>query len=511
MPLTCEELRAKLWQAVDIAGGRANPLGCRKHISSLLFFKWISDRFDDEVQAAVAAGLPQEAAVDDPDEHLFIVPTHCRWARLTAADFNLAKILTDAGRALEEANPERIDGLLSGTDWNELSPQASPSHRDQIIRDLLNHFSTLDLRRDNLQPGGRGAARVVGEAYQQFIHGIAGPAARWGRQFLTPLPVVRLLVELLEPRDYMRVCDPAAGSGGMLIGVANHVEERGGDSRLLALYGQELDPDVLAMAKTVLTLHGLSAARLAAGDAFTAPAPLDTEGRLLSFDRVLAHPPFGPMHWGRGFARSDPHHRFGRYGDIPPQSRGAIAFLLHVLAITKPDGMAGTVIPHGVLYRGGPEGRIRRGMVEDDVIEAVIGLPANLFFGVSAPVAICVFNRAKSSSRQGKTLFMDASQDGCFRPGRGRNHLDAEHINRIVEACRAFEDVEGFAHVAGLEEIAANDFNLNISRYLSITERVATLSVADAMARVRDAERRRDAAVAEMDALLVSLGVAADR
>ena len=185
--------------------------------------------------------------------------------------------------------------------------------------------------------------------------------------------------------------------------------------------------------------------------------------------------------------------------------------LLHMLATMKPDGMAAAVVPHGVLYRRGAEGRIRRGMVKDDVLEAVIGLPPNLCFGNSVPVVICVFNRAKSESRRKKTLFMDADQDGYYRPGRGQNHLDPEHIDRIVAAYRTFEDDEGFAHVADVAEIAANDYNLNINRYLDTVERPALPSVTDALARVRDAERRHTEAVAEMDALLDSLGFTANR
>ena len=309
----------------------------------------------------------------------------------------------------------------------------------------------------------------------------------------------------------MRICDPVLGSASMLINVASYVEEEGGDPLRLALYGQESNPDALAMGKLGLLLHGLSANGLEAGDVFTEPAPLDAENRLLRYDRVIAHPPFGLRDWGHEFALGDPHHRFDRYGPVPPRYRGEIAFLLHMLATMKPDGMAAAVVPHGVLYRSGAEGKIRCGMVEDDVFEAVIGLAPNLCFGSRVPVAICVFNRAKSESRRGKTLFMDANQDGYYRPGRGQNHLDPEHVDRIAAVYRTFEDDEGFTHVADVDEIAANDYNLNINRYVDTAERPALPSVTDALARVRDAERRHAEAVAEMDALLDSLGSSANR
>ena len=511
MPLTSQELQARLWQAVDIAGGRASPLEYRKHVSSLLFLKWLSDHFDDEVAAAAAAGVPWEIAVNDPEEHQFALPDHCRWERITATSRNLGEALGEIGRAIEEANSGRLDGLLTGTDWNDLSGQAGPVYRDQIIRNLLNHFSTLDLRKENLQTGQGRPANVVGDAYRQFIHRFADSAVRWGGNFLTPPSIARLVVELIQPKQDMRICDPALGSASMLVDVASYVEEEGGDPLRLALYGQELNPDVLVMGKLGVLLHGLSAAGLEVGDVFTEPAHLDAEKRLLRYDRVIAHPPFGLRDWGHGFAPGDPHHRFDRYGPIPPQSRGEIALLLHMLATMRPDGMAAAVVPHGVLYRSGAEGRIRRGMVEDDVLEAIIGLPPNLCFGNSVPVAICVFNRDKSESHRRKTLFMDADQDGYYRPGRGQNHLDPEHVDRIVAAYRTFEDDEGFAHVADVAGIAANDYNLNINRYVDTVDRPALPSVTDALDRVRNAERRHAVAVAEMDALLDSLGFTANR
>ena len=226
----------------------------------------------------------------------------------------------------------------------------------------------------------------------------------------------------------------------------------------------------------------------------------------MSYDRVIANPPFSLKNWGHEFAPGDPHHRFGQYGAIPPKTRGDLAFLLHMLGVTNAQGRVGVVMPHGILFRGGAEGRIRQGIVEADLFEAVIGLAPNLFFGASIPVAICVLNKAKPAERRGKVLFVDAAQPGYFRPGKAQNFIDSEHIEKIVEACRAFEDAERFAHVADLEEIKGNDFNLNISRYVDTTEAVEVMSVSDALAQLREAEQRRDEATARMDALLAELG-----
>ena len=304
----------------------------------------------------------------------------------------------------------------------------------------------------------------------------------------------------------MRICDPTAGSGGMLIYAAQYVRERGGDAGNLALHGQERNLGTLAAGKLNLLLHGLRAARLEAGDVIAEPGLVDSLWRLLSYDRVIANPPFSLKNWGHDFAPSDPHHRFDRYGAIPPRTRGDLAFLLHMLAVTNAQGMVGVVMPHGVLFRGGAEGTIRKGIVEADLFEAIIGLAPNLFFGASIPVAICVLNRAKPAERRGKTLFVAAAQAGCFRQGKAQNFIDPEHIGRMAAAYSAFEEVERFAHVASVEEIRENDFNLNISRYVDTTEAVEAMSVEDALAQLREAERRRDEAAARMDELLAEMG-----
>ena len=447
-----------------------------------------------------------DVAVVDADEHEFFVPESARWPALAGASMNLGEKLNVASHAIEDANTPRLDGVLAGTNWNDESRLGSPANRERIIRGLLNHFSALDLRDDNLQDPDGGAGNVLGDAYEYLIYQFADDAGKKGGEFYTPRPVVRLIVELLRPSEGMRICDPTAGSGGMLIFTAQYVQEQGGDRRNLVLHGQERNLGTLAAGKLNLLLHGLSAARLEAGDVIAEPGLVDASGRLLAYDRVIANPPFSLKKWGHDFAPNDPHHRFDRHGAIPPRTRGDLAFLLHMLAVTNARGMVGVVMPHGVLFRGGAEGKIRRGIVEADLFEAIIGLAPNLFFGASIPVAICVLNKAKPAERRGKLLFVDAAQEGYFRQGKARNYIDPEHIDKIVEAYRAFADVERFAHVADLEEIQTNDFNLNISRYVDTTEPVEVPSVEDALAQLREAERQRDEAAARMDKLLAELG-----
>lgn len=508
MTLSRQELESKLWQAADVLRGQIDAADYKNYIFSILFLKRLSDRFGEEVENAVAHGVARDVALNDRDEHEFFVPESARWETIASSSMNLGEVLNVASHAIEDANTPRLDGVLAATNWNDESKLGSPANRERIIRSLLNHFGDLDLRDENLREDAAGGGNVLGDAYEYLINRFADDAGKKGGEFYTPRTVVRLIIDLLQPREGMRICDPTAGSGGMLIYAAQYVREQGGDPRNLALHGQERNLGTLAIGKLNLLLHGLRASRLEAGDVIAEPGLVDPSGRLLSYDRVIANPPFSLKNWGHDFAPNDPHRRFDRYGATPPRTKGDLAFLLHMLGVTNTQGMVGVVMPHGVLFRGGAEGKIRQGIVKADLFEAVIGLAPNLFFGASIPVAICVLNKAKPVERRGKVLFVDAAQEGYFRPGKAQNFIDPEHIDKIVKVYRGFKDVERFAHVAELEEIQGNDFNLNISRYVDTTEPVEVIPVEEALAQLRVAERRRDEAVAKMDELLAEMGYA---
>ena len=344
------------------------------------------------------------SAERDPDEHEFFVPPEARWDAIVRESMNLGEVVNRASAEIEEANPGRLDGVLRNTNWNDESKLGNPLSRDRIIGSLLRHFGELDLSDANLTPEGtEGAVNVLGDAYEYLISQFADDAGKKGGEFYTPRSVVRLIVELLEPAERMRICDPTAGSAGMLIYAAQYVAEQGGDARNLVLHGQERNLGTLAIGKLNLLLHGLRSARYEGGDVIAEPQLHDERGRLLSYDRVIANPPFSLKEWGRDFAPNDSHHRFDRYGAIPPKTRGDLAFLQHMLAVTNPTGMVGVVMPHGILFRGGAEGTIRKGIVEADLFEAIIGLAPNLFYGASIPVAVCILNKDKPTraARQG--------------------------------------------------------------------------------------------------------------
>lgn len=503
MKLTFDQLKTKLWGAADILRGQIDSADYKGFIISMLFLKRLSDRFDEEVEAAIRAGVEREIAENDKDEHEFFVPQQCRWRALTSAQMGLGEVLNAAADAIEAANAPRLDGILRATNWNDDTKLGSPANRDRIIRTLLLHFTDLDLRDASLEQ-----TNVLGDAYEYLIEKFADDAGKKGGEFYTPRKVVSLLVQLLNPQEGMWIGDPTAGSAGMLIYAAEHVRDQGGNPVNLVLHGQERNLSTLGIGKLNLLLHGLNSARMEGGDTIAEPRLLDDRGSLLAYHRTIANPPFSLKVWGYDLAPHDPHHRFDRYGAYPPRTKGDLAFLLHMIATTRADGMVGVVMPHGVLFRGGAEGEIRRGIVKDDLFESIIGLAPNLFNGASIPVAICVLNKAKPLERKGKVLFVDAAQEGYFRPGKARNYLDDGHLEKIVAAYTEYREQPGFAHVADLAEIDANDFNLNISRYVEPAIEQKQINVKAELARLRELERERDAAVSRMNGLLMELGYA---
>ncbi|MBK6520026.1 MAG: N-6 DNA methylase [Polyangiaceae bacterium] len=490
--LTTDRLERYLWSAADILRGSIDSSDYKGFIFGFLFLKRLSDRFDEEVEALQGV---KGADPEDPDEHDFFVPKRARWSEIQKVATNVGEALNKAAAALEDENP-KLEGVLAGIDFNDERKLGDAKNRDVVLGKLVQHFARLDLRNANLAEPD-----ILGRAYEYLIEKFADDAGKKGGEFYTPRMVVRLIVELLQPREGMRICDPTCGSGGMLIECAHYLERQRQNPKNLSLFGQEKNLGTWAICKMNMLLHGLPDARIEKGDTIRDPKLRDGDGLML-FDRVIANPPFSLDEWGREIAEHDPHGRF-RFG-VPPKTKGDLAFVQHMVATTNTKGMVGVVMPHGVLFRGAAEGEIRKGLLQEDLVEAVVGLPTNLFYGTGIPAAILVLNRGKSVERKGKVLFIDASRG--FRQGTTQNYLRDEDVREIATTFHTYKDVAKYARVAGVEEVEKNDFTLNISRYVETTEAAERVDVARAVTKLRELERMRGEAAARMNAFLRELG-----
>ena len=493
--LSVAQLEQYLWSAADILRGSIDSSDYKTYIFGLLFLKRLSDRFEEEAEKLVADGMSNEVAWNDPDEHQFFVPDRARWDAIQNTATNIGEALNKACAALEEQNPA-LEGVLAGIDYNDERKLGDARNRDTVLARLVQHFSQVSLRNDRMAEPD-----LLGRAYEYLIEQFADDAGKKGGEFYTPRMVVKLIVELLAPSERMRICDPTAGSGGMLIECAHYIERQSGNPRNLTLHGQEKNLGTWAICKMNMLLHGLPDARIEKGDTIRDPKLVD-EGELLLYDRVIANPPFSLDEWGRDVAENDGYGRF-RFG-IPPKTKGDLAFVQHMVAVLNAAGRLGVVMPHGVLFRGNAEGKIRQGLLQEDLFEAVIGLAPNLFYGTGIPASILVLNRNKAAARKGKVLFIDASRE--FEEGSNQNSLRDQDIEHIAGTFHACADVEKYARVVPLAEIEQNDWNLNISRYVDTSEEEERIDVAEAVRKLRELEQERAAAEATMNRYLAELG-----
>ena len=498
--LTPGKLNGHLWAAADILRGSIDSSDYKNYIFGFLFLKRLSDRFEEEAEQLIADGEDEDVAWTDPDEHQFFVPKRARWKEIATLTKDVGDALNKACAALEEANAT-LEGVLLGIDFNDSRKLGDGKQRDSILHRLVSHFSELSLRNSDLSEPD-----MLGRAYEYLIEKFADDAGKKGGEFYTPQRVVDVITQLLDPEDGMRICDPTCGSGGMLIQCAAYVAKKSG-KRLgtgpinITLHGQEKNLGTWAICKMNMLLHGLSDARIEKGDTIRDPK-LVHGGELMLYDRVIANPPFSLDKWGAEMAAEDPFQRFP-YG-LPPKNMGDYAFVQHMVATLNSTGMIGVVMPLGVLFRGSGDGDIRKGMIDDDLFEAVVGLPENLFYGTGIPATILILNRNKPKKRKGKILFVHAAEG--FEARSNQNVLRLEDVKGIVAAFRKYTDVDRFSRVVPVEEVRENDYNLNISRYVDTLGPEEPIDIAKSMTDLRKLEADRDASARRMDALLKDLG-----
>ncbi len=501
--LTQKQLESHLWESANILRGSIDSSDYKNYIFGMLFLKRLSDVFEDEVKTVIEREMAEgrsrtdaEAIAEDPDEHQFFVPERARWKNLSQKTFNIGEEIQKAFYALEEhPNNPALVGVLTPIDFN--NKERLP---DVTLLRLIAHFGKMRLGNEEIPNPD-----MLGDAYMYLIAKFADDAGKKGGEFYTPRQVVRLLVELLKPTEGMYICDPTVGSGGMLLECARYVQEHGGNPRNLRLFGQEKNLNTWSIAKMNMLLHGRLDAVIEKGDTIRDPK-LKRDGQLMLFNRVLANPPFSLSSWGKEEAEADQSGRF-QFG-VPPASYGDLAFVQHMIATLMLDGVCGVVMPHGVLFRGGQEAKIRQGIIEKDWLEAVIGLPPNLFYGTGIPAAVLIFNKAKRKDRAGQILFIHAAEG--FANGTNQNVLRDEDIARIVNAFDVWENQERYANVVSVDEVRENDYSLNIPRYVDTVEPEEPVDMEAALVRYQEAVQARQSAEAKLAEHLRRLGMLKD-
>jgi type I restriction enzyme M protein len=487
MSLTLQNLKSYLWNCAEILRGSAvDRTDWKAYILPLLFFKRICDVWDEET--AEAARLYGDVApVDFPEVHRFTIPEGCHWRNVRETPANIGTALSRAMREIERANPETLYRVFGAADWGNREMLT-----DAILKDLIEALSEDSLGNTAV------STDILGDAYEYLIGRFADITKRKkAGEFYTPRSVVRMMVDILDPKEGESIYDPACGTGGMLMGAIEHVQRAGGDPRTFfgKIYGQEKNLTTAAIARMNLVLHGIEDFQIVREDTLRNPAFTDSStGSLATFDCVIANPPFSLKEWGWEIWEADPWGR-AAFG-LPPDSYGDYAWVQHMVAsMAQLAGRMAVVLPQGALFRKGAEGKIRRKLLEQDLIEAVIGLAPNIFYGTGLAPAVVILRRTKPASRKGKVLIVDASR--LLRKGRAQNYLDPEHAQQIVAWVRAFKNVEDRAKVISLAEIKAEDWTLNISRYVlpPISEDIPPLPEAvaafkEALAEARAAEDR---------------------
>lgn len=470
--ITQQQVNQAAWAACDTFRGAVDPAQYKDYILAMLFVKYISDLWNDHVETYRKQFGGDDARIRRRlERERFILPEGTSFYDLYEArnEANIGELINVALEKIEDTNRSKLEGVFRNIDFNSEANLGRVKDRNRRLKNMLEDFAkpALDLR------PSRVTEDIIGECYIYLISRFASDAGKKAGEFYTPAAVSRLLAKLAAPKPGNTICDPACGSGSLLIRAA---EEVGSDN--FALYGQEVNGATWALARMNMFLHSKDAARIEWCDTLNSPSLIEGD-HLMRFDVVVANPPFSLDKWGAENAVSDQYNRFWR--GVPPKSKGDYGFLTHMIEIAKrQSGRVAVIVPHGVLFRGGAEGAIRKALIEENLLDAVVGLPANLFTTTGIPVAILIFDRSREQGGANETrkdvLFIDASKD--FTPGKTQNVMEDAHISRVLDTYADRAEIGRYSHRSHVAEIAENDFNLNIPRYVDTFEAEEQIDVA---------------------------------
>lgn len=473
--LNQDDINKVIWRACDTFRGKIDSSEYKDYILTMLFIKYISDVWQDHFEQYQNRYGGDETRIRRRlDRERFVLPSGCTFYDLYQKRNanNLGEEINKVMEAIEDANKAKLENVFRNIDFNSEAKLGYTKERNKILKELLEDFN--DPRLD-LRPSVIGDHDIIGDVYQFLIEKFASDAGKKGGEFYTPKEVSRLIAMLVEPKEGEKICDPTCGSGSLLIRTAQRIE-----SGNFSLYGQELNGGTWSLCRMNMFLHGMDGARIERGDTLNNPLLVEN-GQLMKFDIVVANPPFSLDKWGQENAHSDQYNRFHR--GIPPKSRGDYAFITHMVETINEYGRVGVVVPHGVLFRGGAEGKIRQKLIDENVLDAVIGLPANLFFGTGIPAAILIFKKSRTTK---DVLFIDASRE--FEQGKKQNKLRPQDIQKIYDTYQQRKFVDKYAYVASMDEIRENEYNLNIPRYVDTFEPEPEVDIAAVQREIEEIE-----------------------
>ncbi|QHS64022.1 type I restriction-modification system subunit M [Chitinophaga agri] len=503
--LTQKEINNILWKACDTFRGTIDATQYKDYILTMLFLKYVTDVWKDKKATYVEKYKGDDVRVERAlRNERFQVPNECTFDHLFEQrnENNLGELINIALEKLEDANRSKLERVFRNIDFNSEPNLGQTKDRNRRLKNLLVDFSALDLQPTHLEGND-----VIGDAYEYLIAKFASDAGKKAGEFYTPAEVSTLLAKLVDPQPGNRIADPACGSGSLLIKVGREVGNNN-----FSLYGQENNGSTWALARMNMFLHEMDNADIEWGDTLNNPRLLEGD-QLMKFHIVVANPPFSLDKWGAENALADQYNRF--YRGVPPKSKGDYAFITHMIETAYEDvGKVGVIVPHGVLFRGSGEGKIREQLIKENLLEAVIGLPANLFFGTGIPAAILLFNKGKGENKD--VLFIDASRE--YQEDKNQNRLRQEDIQHIVKTYKIFKAAaplatkEGavledkYAYRATLNEVEENDYNLNIPRYVDTFEEEAPIDIPATQSEIKRIKEEMASIEKKMEEYLKELG-----